>query len=210
MAEILIVVSILALLAILFLLNAKMQIVRGYDSRRKTDLIKIRIAFEEYYNDHGCYPSADVLLDCGGPGLRPFLAAIPCDPTTRAPYLYVPVTGNTCAGYRACVALGDTNDPDIGNIGCNGITGCGWGTGYNYCISSGVSVIAPGFVPNTPTPSPIPTLSPTPTPVPGPWACTFGGSCNNFGWPNSCPISFSDVGACVSYCPTSPLWMRCI
>lgn len=171
LAELLIAVSIVAILAMLTMLGYRVQVARGYDAKRKNDLSIIRTAFEEYYNDSGCYPSLGVLDDCLGPGLAPYIPKIPCDPQTNKPYTYIP-EGDACLGYRACASLKDFEDPDIVALGCDPIAGCGWGEGINYCISSGVSVIAPGFVPpalpsGPPLPSPSSTPASTPTPTLG-------------------------------------------
>jgi len=179
LAELLIVIAIIGILvAIIAGVNWKNQVNRGYDARRKEDLTRLRTALEEYYNDHDCYPPASVLAECGGTGLRPYLDAIPCDPVTRDTYKYVPAESGTCQGNRLCAELADTGDPQITAIGCNPVTGCGWGVGYNYCLASGVSVTAPGFDPldtplptptgKTPTHTPRPTRTPTPSNTPTP------------------------------------------
>ena len=198
--EILIVVAIIALILVFLLINFKTQIDKGYDAQRKNDLTGIRKAFEEYYNDHDCYPPADILNTCGGTQLQPYLTKIPCDPSSKQPYLYVP-EGNVCAGYRTCTQLRVDSDPDIGALGCNPVTGCGWGEGYNYCISSGVSVTAAGFDPMA-----LPT--PTSAPPPGGYACSPGGVCNSYGppWIWMCPITFADPN-CLNLC--GPLANRC-
>lgn len=199
LTELLIAVAIIAIIAVLFLLtNWRLQILRGYDARRKADLANIRTAFEEYYNDHDCYPVASILNNCGGTDLAPYLAKIPCDPATRQPYLYVPVDENDlCRGYRVLTRLSDLNDPGIVAVGCDPVAGCGFATGYNWGVSSGVPV-ASGSVA---TPTATPTPAPTPTPGGGNYACTPGGQCNVYAdpqaagcpvtWPSGCP-----VGAC--------------
>jgi general secretion pathway protein G len=99
MIELLIVIAIIASLAVIFLLMARTQISRARDADRKADLNRIKIAFEDYYNDNGCYPPATILDNCGGPELRPYLDKVPCDPDGN-PYLYLPVEGAECSGYR--------------------------------------------------------------------------------------------------------------
>ncbi|PIR99912.1 hypothetical protein COT86_01430 [Candidatus Collierbacteria bacterium CG10_big_fil_rev_8_21_14_0_10_43_36] len=88
--EILIVVTILVVLGLIILvgINPMMQFFKGYDTRRKSDLYKIKIAFEAYYADHDCYPSIDILNSCGSNALEPYLATIPCDPNSLQPYTY--------------------------------------------------------------------------------------------------------------------------
>lgn len=191
LAEILIVVAIvLILLMIIALSNWRVQIDRGHDARRKSDLDKIRIALEDYYNDKNCYPPAGSFDTCDSTVLAPYIPKIPCDPQTKKPYLYVPES-NPCLGYRACVALKDKGDSDIARLGCDPVQGCGWGAGYNYCLASGTTIIAPGFNPG---------VGGTPTPTPGGggfqglFACTPGGQCNAYADPpgSGCPVSFSE------------------
>ncbi|PJC43574.1 MAG: hypothetical protein CO039_03230, partial [Candidatus Pacebacteria bacterium CG_4_9_14_0_2_um_filter_34_50] len=93
--EVLIVVAVLAILIIMALLLTPRQLEKARDGQRKSDLQKIKIAFEDYYNDNGCYPSADVLHNCGGVSpsdheLSPYLQNIPCDPKDQSYYLYLP------------------------------------------------------------------------------------------------------------------------
>ena len=86
--EIMIVSTLVVLLglAILTTINPIAQIFKGYDARRKADLASIKIAFENYYSDHACYPSQDILKNCGSGDLHPYLNAIPCNPNGNVPY----------------------------------------------------------------------------------------------------------------------------
>lgn len=190
LAELLIVVTILMLLMMAALVSWKTQINRAHDSLRKKHLNDIKRAFEEYYNDNNCYPSADVMdtvEDCGSANLQPYLTAVPCDPDTKSPYYYIPINGsNVCQGYRAFTKLLDTKDTDITMLGCNGITGCGFGAGYNYGISSGAPVALPGFDPGV-------TPNPTQGPQPGENACSSTGTCKNYSDPvgAGCPKTWA-------------------
>lgn len=187
LVELLVAVSVIILLLLLIFINWRRQIDRGYDVVRKKHLAEIKRAFEEYYNDHNCYPPATILGNCDGPELQPYLQAIACDPTSKLPYKYVPLDDdNLCLGYRVFSGLQDTADADITRLGCNGITGCGFGIGFNYGISSGVTVAQSGFNPGwTPTP--------TPPAQPGDYACDPSGICNSYGDPvaSGCPITFA-------------------
>ena len=174
LVELLVVVSIIALLFVFFFLGMRTQVRRGQDARRKTDLAKLEKAFEEYTNDRRCYPAANILSTCGSAVLSPYLPSVPCDPVhTTEPYLYVPGEPSRCGGYRICAKLEDKNDPDITRLGCDPDNGCGFGAGYNYCVSMGYAVTPEGFDPNVP-PTPTPggggggaTSTPTPTPPGG-------------------------------------------
>lgn len=197
LGEVLIVVAIIALLFTTVAVNWKRQVERGYDSVRKKHLNDIKRAFEEYYNDKGCYPSREVMdtvEDCGSANLQPYLQAVPCDPTKKTPYQYEP-NGDPCTGYRAFAGLSDTSDPDIARLGCNGVTGCGFGPGFNYGISSGVPVPSPGFDPGA-----TPTAETTPPAQGGEYACESHESCNRFDRSAGpgCPVKFADEHCCVT------------
>lgn len=114
MTELLIVVSIIVILAITILvaINPMAQIFKGYDSRRKADLQKIKIALENYYADHDCYPKFPMVDErnhptyiCGSDFLKPYLPSMPCDPNTQKPYTIFLSPGNsTCPQQFAVYA----------------------------------------------------------------------------------------------------------
>ncbi len=203
LAELLIAVALIAILVSLFFLgNIKANINRSYDARRKEDLVRIRSAFEENFNDKSCYPASTILDTCDGSELAPYLAKIPCDPQTQTPYLYVPDSGNICNGYVICALLKDLTDPEITAIGCHPVNGCGYGSNYNYCLAAGVPVTPPGFNPNVP-----PTPTPTPAPIlEGNYACAPGGFCNRYADPagSGCSRSWADEQICKDTCPGNP------
>ncbi len=218
LTEVLIVIAILAVLMIMFMLNFSSQQGRARDARRKADLERIKIAFEDYYNDHNCYPPSDILNNCGGAELQPYLGEIPCDPFTRAPYVYVPFAGNECKGYRVLANLEDDDDPIVGEAGCTSSCGCGFGPDYTYGVSSGVPLVQDQCTPITPlasspspsgstggsgsspspatTPSPSASAAPSPSmsPIPGTYACDPAGACNLYENPQAagCDITFAD------------------
>lgn len=187
LTELLIVLTIIMLLLLLIMINWKVQIDRSHDAIRKKHLNDIRRSFEEYYNDKNCYPPATILSNCQGPELQPYLQAIPCDPDSKLPYKYVPMDDNNlCLGYRVFAKLRDVSDADISRLGCNGITGCGFGAGFNYGISSGGPVALLGFDPGA-------TPTPTPPAQPGQYACDPNGICNSYGDPvlSGCPVTYA-------------------
>ena len=186
LSELLIVVTIIAILAMgIFLLYQK-QTERGLDSRRKADLNKIRTVFDDYYNDNNCYPSKEQWegYDCttgtGGDFLTPYLQGqkIPCDPKTNEPYKYVDmVVGNCQSGYRLLTHLADLGDGDIRTVGCDPDPnkGCGFTPlSNNYGIAMGGPVANPDFDFGAPTPT-SGTATPTPTIPPGNWFCMSSG-----------------------------------
>lgn len=183
--ELLIVIGILAFLIVLAFFVFATQIAKGYDSRRKSDLAKIKLAFEDYYNDKGCYPpdsppGSNILVNCGSNQFAPYLKVILCDPKLNTPYKYVPVSSDGCSGYRLCAKIEDRTDPDIRKQGCDPVKGCGWGVGYNYCLTSGVSAVNPAGLDSgsesggevggptaVPSQTPMPGVTASPTPTAG-------------------------------------------
>lgn len=127
LAEILIVVSILVVLGLALLvgINPMAQIFKAYDTRRKADLDKIKIAMENYYADHDCYPTFPSLDSKGRPTytcdsnvLSPYITAMPCDPNTKKPYvIYETPIGSTCPQQFATYAyIYSASDPQANNI----------------------------------------------------------------------------------------------
>lgn len=190
LTELLIVLTLIMLLLLLIMINWKVQIDKSHDVLRKKDLNDIKRSFEEYYNDKNCYPPLTILTNCNGPELQPYLAAIPCDPDSKLPYKYVAmddtIPPNLCLGFRVLAKLRDISDPDISRLGCNGITGCGFGAGFNYGVSAGGPVALPGFDPGA-------APTPTPSPQPGQYACDPNGICNSYGDPvlSGCPVTYA-------------------
>ncbi len=211
--ELMIVIVIVALLALAVLMNVQRQIQRGYDSRKKQDLTRIRTALEEYYNDHGAFPEEDVwsAMNCrtgaGMDFLKPYLdgRAIPCDPLTSMPYEYI--LNSDCNGMVLLTKLGDNSDLDITKNGCDALAGCGYTAGYNFGLSSGDCIIPKGGVIVGPLPTTAPTVGPTIPVVPGNWRCTSSGVCNNV----ECEAVFGyqTYEMCMQHCDLLPSTPRC-
>ena len=168
MIEILTVIAILAILIILAITTLPRQLEKARDGERKSDLKKIKVAFENYYDDEGCYPSPDILELCGANTpptheLSKYLQDIPCDPGDESYYLYLPYdkTGSTgtCDGYRVWANLEKNDDPVVATLNCDSASGCGAydfftanppypggpqlgpeSSEYNYGVSEGVPV----------------------------------------------------------------------
>lgn len=140
--EVLIVVAILGILIVLTMFFIQRHLMRARDTQRKSDLDKIRTAWEEYYNDNRCYPPPHHLLNCGSTSLSPYLKTIPCDPLTKQGYLYQSLAGDYCAGYRILVRLEVETDVDITAVGCDPVEGCGGNDGedYNWGVAVGERV----------------------------------------------------------------------
>lgn len=90
--ELLVVVTILAILIVLGLSLVGRNRDKAADAKVKSDLSRLKIAFEDYYGDHNCYPPPewfDEAGDCGSNVLAPYLNTLACNPKTGLPYAYV-------------------------------------------------------------------------------------------------------------------------
>jgi general secretion pathway protein G len=201
--EVLIVVTILAILLIVFFLSMRTQLTRSRDTRRKADLEKIKVAFENYYNDNGCYPSEDILDECRGSQLSPYLSEVPCDPEGETPYLYVPISGDECGGYRLFTRLQYDADPVIAELGCDDECGCGYGPEYNYGVSAGVPLSSGSCMVELPSASTSPSPAASTGPQPSP-SIIYVYAC----WPDLSPGG-EPIGTCKQYAEGHPDLQRC-
>lgn len=227
--ELLITIAIVAILVIIAIWAITSNLAKARDSKRKADLDRLKIAFEDYYSDNARYPPDATLTDCGSNTLTPYLGAIPCDPRTKRPYCYIYDTDHNGQNYRIYSSLENDQDPIITELNCAtaGVY-CGfeeecspWGTKFDYGVASAnVTVVNENIGSITPLPSPSPspsTLPPLPSTNPGIYACDPGApssTCNNYGTlqnalDSGCPITWNDSSECSAYCPTSPTYARC-
>jgi type II secretory pathway pseudopilin PulG len=117
LVEILIVFTIVILLALMMvsIFASKNFFDKGKDSQRKKDLARIKVAFEEYYNDKNCYPQDvanwNIQENCKRSSLIsfPYLSPWPCDPNGE-PYLIIV---DSCNKFRVITNLENKNDEDI-------------------------------------------------------------------------------------------------
>jgi len=136
LVELLIVVSVISFLAILITVFLRSQVFKGNDARKKADIKRIGIAVEEYEKDNNCYPIASLVSCNPGKGLTPYINKIPCDPITKASYMYEHEDSSCPRWYRIYGLIENESDVDyIDNIGPNG--------DFTYYYSS----------PNAPSPS---------------------------------------------------------
>ncbi len=186
--ELLIVIAILVIVVVLVFTVGIKQWRKTFDTKRKMDLAKIRIAFESFYADYQSYPDESYLTQCGSTVLDPYgLKTIPCDPQTKQSYYLYPSPEGLTSGYVVYAALSNTDDPDVERLGCSTPWGCGipGSPEYNYGVAANMSVYlgeptegpgdllipTPKFGEPTWTPKPIrKTLPPRPTTRP-----TWGG-----------------------------------
>lgn len=89
--EIIIVVAILAILTLASIASLIKNRDKADDSKIKSDLSKLKIAFEDYYGDYNCYPPTsffDDQGDCSSSQLSPYMNQLVCDPNSNLPYTY--------------------------------------------------------------------------------------------------------------------------
>lgn len=116
LVELLIVMAIVAVLAIIVagVLNPATLINKGKDAQRKKDLNRIKIAFEEYFNDKGCYPNNvdiwNISTNCNSSSIfSPYLSPWPCDPNGQ-PYI---IKFINCTTFKVITNLQNKKDNDI-------------------------------------------------------------------------------------------------
>lgn len=142
--EIIIVITILALLGLLVVNTALKQLSKGRDGKRKADLALLQKKFEDYMNDASSYPSPSLVAPsgfiCEG-SFSIYLSELPCDPkqNNQYNYLYTYETGaDNLTWYKIYTKLENEEDPAIEKVGCKqgGIVGCGPSDNYNYWVGS--------------------------------------------------------------------------
>jgi len=150
LVEILIVMVIFLILAVALVssFDPIATIAKAYDTRRKKDLGRIKIAFEEYFSDKGCYPTqdrVDELMDsdnCFGDVFSPWLPRWSCN---REGKTYDVVVGgndvNCPSWFKLLTNLENRLDEDIPE-GWYNLVGFTFGDGSygiedaNYGVSS--------------------------------------------------------------------------
>lgn len=215
--ELLVAVSVLAILITIAILSIGKSRDKADDARAKADLERLKVAFEDYYNDNNCYPPAtwlDDATDCNSNVLSPYLNSLPCDRRTGLPYV-LETDASGCSWYRLYATLKNAAEDPQALALCD-LAGSNLG---NYGVGSGnvaVNVYCEVIPSPTPSPSSAPASStPTPTPTPTPTSspiihnyywCSAIGNCtlfdNNL---YNCTPSYIDSPNCddgVSPCST--------
>lgn len=128
--EILVTISIIAILSVIGMVAYSSVVRQGRDSKRQSDLRAIQSALEQYNSDQGFYPDA---ISFGNPlsrptGGTPYMNSIPSDPindsTNDYTYAYIPLNSssgscdnsstNRC--FKYCLyALLENSNPGIGS-----------------------------------------------------------------------------------------------
>ena len=153
--EILSVVAIIAILILVATSSLAGQRRKGDDAKMKADLNRLKIAFEDYYNDHNCYPPPSwftTAANCGSTILAPYLNTLACNPHTGLPYPVETDSNGGCTWFKIYTNLTDPNDPQLLTLTYtqNGATKTA-----NYGVSStNISLL--------PTPTPAASTNPVP------------------------------------------------
>jgi len=106
------------------------QIPKNRDTKRKTDMERIKAALESYKKDIGCYPTYVVCGRKMEQPIYPYLNNVPCDPKTGAAYGYGFGDSYSCPSwYKTYTVLENTRDsfitPKIGPY-----------SAFNYVVGS--------------------------------------------------------------------------
>ena len=116
LVELLVVVAILIMMATVMIgvLNAIGITNKGRDAQRKKDLNRIKVAFEEYFNDKGEFPfdyaNWNIKSNCKSSVFAPYLNSWPCDPNGQPYNIYVEINK-----FRIITNLENKKDKDIPN-----------------------------------------------------------------------------------------------
>jgi prepilin-type N-terminal cleavage/methylation domain-containing protein len=109
--EVLVTVAILAILSITTIVAFSAQRNKASDVAMKNDLSRLKTAFEDYYNDHNCYPPVE-WFGSGTTGyeLKPYLDKIPFNKQTALPYV-LEKDSTGCRWFKLYTTLKNADDP---------------------------------------------------------------------------------------------------
>jgi type IV pilus assembly protein PilA len=200
LVEILLVVSLIAILFGILLFGNQAQLFKSYDAVRKSDLYNIKSALENYYSDHDCYPPDSQLLQilsaCDSTeAFSPYLTKVPCDPREHTPYAYVPDDNLACPqAFRLYANLDHPTEDTVTSV-CSP-QGCGPEIAYNFDVPSDNLPTTPDSPSTPPEAETSPTLSPTPLPL---FYCSGPNNCANLSPELTCNPTYQ-VPSCNGQC----------
>lgn len=137
--EILVVISLLAILATIVVNSYLSTLKKGRDSRRKQDIEQIARALELYYADNNVYPDSLVwgepLVNTTVVPTKMYMKRLPEDPAKTTSLNYVYQTDDTGSYYQLYVCL--ENDQDVAYLDYTAVNcGVGCNNQCNYGIAS--------------------------------------------------------------------------
>jgi len=118
LVELLVVISIIAILATLLMANFIGVRQRGRDGQRKSNLFQVQSALELYRSDAGNYPDTASFPACGSAITANgtiYMTKVPCDPL-GGDYTYTSADGSTYTIY-ACLENPEDNQRDTSPSG---------------------------------------------------------------------------------------------
>jgi prepilin-type N-terminal cleavage/methylation domain-containing protein len=180
MIEVLIVVAILAILSVTGIVTLSKQRTKAEDVAMKTDLDRLKVAFEDYYNDHNCYPPPDWFdgpEDAGSELLRPYLSKMLYNKKTDLPYV-LEKDSTGCRWFKLYTTLNNAEDPQAVILRTTDLT-VGSTLG-NYGVSSSNTTVRIYYNPTGPS-------SP-----PNRYYCQGPGNCSQIPGGVTCTPSYSD------------------
>ena len=153
LVELMIVISIIAVLSAIAIVSFTNLQQNSRDAKRKSDLVMVQGALEQYHADQNYYPlptgtSSNGFLTFGSSlnspdGKRTYLGSVPTDPTsTTAPYSYETQpsspacnnsSGNFCTNYCLYAHMENSSNGSF-SIACP--TPTPGGANYNYAVSA--------------------------------------------------------------------------
>jgi len=169
LTELLIVITIVTFLATLATVGYINQLRKARDAKRKSHLQKMRLAFEDYYNDWGCYPDGVTFETCDSSDFSPWLPRVYCDDLGEN-YKVIPQGEDCPSWYAIYTNIEYPKDHQLLANEC--YEGCTIEEeGYNFVVySEGIlGEELPGLPGSEPLPTPFPTVpagatnTPTPT-----------------------------------------------
>lgn len=131
LVELLVTISIIAILATIGISAYSNLQKSGRDAKRKSDLAVIQSALEQYHADQNNYPNTVSFNGSGNIsyGSRTYLNKVPIDSITASQYCYLPSPNGcttACTGYQLFAKLENV---------ANGIGSCGGVSIYNYTVT---------------------------------------------------------------------------
>ncbi|MDO8523862.1 MAG: prepilin-type N-terminal cleavage/methylation domain-containing protein [bacterium] len=118
--ELLVVIAIIGILSSIVLASLNTARLKSRDTRRVADVKQLQLALALYFDSNAMYPTTLAPL------ASLYIAVIPTDPVTRAPYLYSALgSGTTCSSYHLGATLEDgTNQALLGDVDAAAGTPC--------------------------------------------------------------------------------------
>jgi prepilin-type N-terminal cleavage/methylation domain-containing protein len=128
LVELLVSISIIAILSVIMTVSYSSAQKSGRDQRRIADVKAIQSAAEQYYLLNGSYPTSYSAGSSWSIGTQMVLERYPADPKSTSSYS----SGSSGAtGYCVCATLEKTNGGNSSNTSCNFVA-----NGAYFCVKN--------------------------------------------------------------------------